>query len=92
MNTLIRDQLAKTQDELNMTKANVDLADIENAMTSQAQVADLHQEIIKLQQANMALQSEVDTLLFRLGEHEKVSATQKELSIRKMQRDLQERS
>ena len=42
LNTLIRDQLSKTQDELNMAKANQNLNDIENQMSSQAHVAELN--------------------------------------------------
>ena len=64
-----------------MTKANQDLADIDNQMSSRAQLAELDQEVVKLQRSNVAFQAEVDSLKYQLAES---NTMQKEYSIRKM--------
>ena len=51
-----------------MTKANQDLADLDNQLSSHAQIAELNQEVVKLQHSNVAFQAEVDSLKYQLVE------------------------
>ena len=64
----MRDQLAKTQDELSLTKASNIQLDLDNVMTQGAKVSELNQEIVKLQQTNMSLQAELDSVKLLCGE------------------------
>ena len=64
----MRDQLAKTQDELSLTKASNLQLDLDNVMTQGAKVSELNQEIVKLQQTNMSLQAELDSVKLLCGE------------------------